>query len=111
MRSKSILRNTSVLSLFLASFQIAALAAEPQQAASQDISASRVASVYVSQDFINEQLSAHSKSELVKEMKIELDPKLAQIFLRGKIQVPVEELRAINLDPKLGAFRFQVSIK
>lgn len=53
----------------------------------------------------------HSKSELVKEMKIELDPKLEQIFLRGKIQVPTEELRAINLDPKLGAFRFQVSIK
>lgn len=72
---------------------------------------SRVASFYVSQDFINEQLAHHSKSDLIKEMKVALDPEHGQIFLRGLIQVPVEELRAINLDPKLGAFRFQVTIK
>ncbi len=71
----------------------------------------RVASMYISQDFLNEQLAAHSKSELIKEMKIVLDPDHRQFFLRGKIQVPVEEMRAVNLDPKLGAFRFQVTIK
>jgi hypothetical protein len=71
----------------------------------------RIASVFVSQDFINEQLAAHSKSELVKEMKIVLDPDHNQIFLRGKILVPTEELRAVNLDPKLGVFKFQVTIK
>ena len=71
----------------------------------------RVASVFLSQDFINEQLAAHSKSELMKEMKIALDPDHGQLFLRGKILVPTEELRAINLDPKLGIFKFQVTIK
>ena len=71
----------------------------------------RVASIFVSQDFINEQLTAHAKSDLIKEMKIVLDSDRGQIFLRGKIQIPVEELRAVNLDPKLGAFRFQVTIK
>ena len=73
--------------------------------------ADRVASIFVSQDFLNQQLSLHSKSELVKEMKLELDPAHGQIFLRGKIQVPVEELRAVNLDPKFGAFNFQVTLK
>jgi hypothetical protein len=71
----------------------------------------RVASVYISQDFINEQLAAHSKSDLIKEMKVDLNPDNGQIFLRGKIQVPIEELRAVNLDPSLGVFRFQVAIK
>ena len=71
----------------------------------------RIASMFVSQGFINEQLAAHSKSELVKEMRIELDPDHQQIFLRGTLQMPLEELRAINLDPKFGAFRFQVTIK
>ena len=72
----------------------------------------RVASLYLSQDLINEQLELHTKkSELFKEMKISLDPDHNQIFLRGKIQIPTEEMKAVNLDPKLGAFRFQVSIK
>ena len=65
----------------------------------------------MSQDFINEQLSAHSKSDLFKDLKIELDPVNEQIFLRGKVLIPVEEMRTINLDPKLGIFRFQLTIK
>jgi hypothetical protein len=72
---------------------------------------SRVTSIYLSQDFINEQLKAHVKPGLLRDMKVELDPKGGQIFLRGIVQVPVEELRAVNLDPKLGAFRFQLTIK
>ena len=72
---------------------------------------SRVASIFISQDFLNEQLAAHSKSTLTKDMKIELDPVHGQIFLKGILQVPTEELRAINLDPKLGLFRFQLTIK
>jgi hypothetical protein len=72
----------------------------------------RVASMFVSQDFINEQLAAHTKANLyIKEMKVVLDPTKNQVFLRGKIQVPLEEMRAVNLDPKLGLFRFQVTIK
>ncbi len=71
----------------------------------------RIASAYVSQDFINEQIKAHMKSELIKEMKVVLDPTHGHIFLRGVLHIPVEEMRAINLDPKLGAFRFQLTIK
>ncbi len=71
----------------------------------------RVASIYVSEDFVNEQMAQHSKSALLKEMKVAFDTKNSVILLRGRIQVPVEELRAIGLDPTLGAFHFQVTIK
>jgi hypothetical protein len=71
----------------------------------------RIASVYFSEDFINEQIRAHAKSKLVTDLKLSLDPDHSQIFMRGQLQVPVEELRAINLDPQLGAFRFQVTIR
>jgi hypothetical protein len=76
-----------------------------------EIPSNRVATIMVSQDFINEQVTAHSKSELLKDLKFELDADKATLFLRGKIQVPTEELRAVNLDPALGLFKFQVSIK
>ena len=71
----------------------------------------RVASIFLSQDFINQQIAVHSKSQLIKDVKIELDPTHSQIFLRGRILVPTEEMRAVNLDPQLGVFRFQVTIK
>src|ERR1035437_4074317 len=38
------------------------------------IPGNRVASVYISQDFINGQLAAHAKSDLLKELKIALSP-------------------------------------
>jgi hypothetical protein len=71
----------------------------------------RVATLLIAQDLINEQLDTHVKSNLVKETRVELDPEQGQISLRGKLQVPTEELRAVNLDPSLGAFRFQITIK
>jgi hypothetical protein len=71
----------------------------------------RVASVFVSEDFINEQLHAHSKSQLIKGLRVRLDATEGTIILFGLLQVPVEELRAIKLDPELGAFRFQMTIK
>lgn len=70
----------------------------------------RVASFYVSEDFINEQLSLHVKSDLMQKMSVALDPEGGQIFLKGTVQVPIEELRAVNLNPKLGTFRFQLTI-
>ena len=33
------------------------------------------------------------------------------MLLRGVVQIPVEEMKAMNLDPKMGAFRFQVAMK
>ncbi len=67
--------------------------------------------MFISQDFMNEQLKEHVKSELIKEIKISFEPEDGQIFLRGVVQVPTEEMRAVNLDPALGAFRFQAAIK
>jgi hypothetical protein len=74
-------------------------------------SPSRIMTVAIAQDFLNEQIALHTKSPLIQEMKVELDPDHEQIFLKGVVQIPVEELRAINLEPKLGAFHFQVAIK
>jgi hypothetical protein len=71
----------------------------------------RAASVYLSQDFINEQLALHSKSEMLQDLKIVLDPQGDRVLLKGIVQVPLEELRAVNLDPKLGKFRFQLAIQ
>lgn len=72
----------------------------------------RVTSIYLSEHFINEQIQAHSKaSSLLKDLKIELDPQNAQMFLRGTVQIPLDEMRALNLDPKLSAYKFQLTIK
>lgn len=71
----------------------------------------RVTSIYLSQKFLNEQLKAHVKTEFLKDLTLELDPKEKKILLKGLVQVPIEELKAVNLDPKLGAFRFQLTIK
>ena len=71
----------------------------------------RVASVFLSQDFINELLTANVKSDLFKDVKIELDPVLGEIIARGTLNVPIEELRAVNLDKGLGSFKFQLTIQ
>jgi hypothetical protein len=89
----------------------AGVPAEKAAATARVVPGNRIASVYISQDFINELLSQKAKSELFKDVKIELDPANGQIFARGTLKVPIEELRAINLDKGLGAFRFQVTIK
>jgi len=73
--------------------------------------ANRVASLLLSEGFINDQLRIHLKSKLLQDFKISMDSDHGRLFLRGKVNVPVEEMRAINLDPNLGAFNFQVTIK
>jgi hypothetical protein len=83
---------------------------DPAPVTPRTMPGNRIASIYISQDFINDQLKLHVKSDLLKDMSLVLDADHDQILLRGIIQVPVEELRAVNLDPKLGRFRFQVSI-
>lgn len=71
----------------------------------------RVTSIYLSQTFLNEQLTEKIKTSFLKELKLELEPKEKKILLKGLLQIPVEELKAINLDPKVGAFRFQLTMK
>jgi len=71
----------------------------------------RVASVFLSESFVNAQLRQRVKSDLVKDPKIEFNADEGVIYFRGLLQLPIEELKAINLDPSLGAFRFQSTIK
>ena len=89
----------------------ALLSSSAARAAPQPAPDSRIASIFISQDFINEQLASHSKSQMVQEVKLSFDPDKKLIYVRGKILVPVEELRAVNLDSALGEFRFQVTIE
>jgi len=71
----------------------------------------RIASLFLSQDLINESLSRHVKSDMVKELKLELDPAGGRIVLRGILNIPLEELKAFDLDPSMSSFRFQVAIQ
>lgn len=91
-----------------------ALGSEVTQVSTQSegTSSQRALSVFISQDFLNEQMQTHLKSNTnVQNLKILLDPEQDQILLRGTMRMPMEELRAINLDPKLGKFHFQMALK
>ncbi|MGZ3774052.1 MAG: hypothetical protein ACXVCY_08770 [Pseudobdellovibrionaceae bacterium] len=83
----------------------------PIEALAQEVGKSRITSIFLSEHFLNEQLKAHVKPGLLRDLNIVLDPKNGQIFLKGIVQLPVEELKALNLDPSLTAFRFQVTLK
>lgn len=72
----------------------------------------RIASIYISETFINEQLAVHlASSDVIKEIKANFDSKQNVIFLRGRMQLPLDDFRAMGIDPKLLQFRFQVAVK
>lgn len=72
---------------------------------------SRVASIFVSEQFINEQLSNHlTKSDLVRNLKIKLDPQTSKMYLRGDFHLPLDDMRAIGIERDLAKFKFQLSI-
>lgn len=72
----------------------------------------RVASVFISKAFINEQLKLRAaKAQMFKELKIELDDKSDELYLLGRMQVPLEEMQAMNYEPGLGDFRFRMTMK
>ena len=78
---------------------------------SQNLFESRVASIFISEQFINEQLNGHlTKSELVRNLKIKLDPTTKKMFLRGDFQLPLDDIKAIGIERNLAAFKFQLSI-
>jgi len=101
------------LSILIALFVSSACAAAP--AAPNPVPSgrprNRVASFLISEDFLNETISGHVKSEIVPELKIAFDPKLSRIYFRGIVDVPVEELRAVSLDARMSKFRFQLGVK
>jgi hypothetical protein len=104
-------KSASLTSIVLSLSLFLAFPSRAADAPVHEIPGNRVASVLISEDFLNEQIGLHVKSEYVKDVKLALDPERDQILIRGVVQVPTEELRAINLDKKQGTFRFQVSAK
>lgn len=85
--------------------------AAPKPKLHEKAPANRVASLAISQDFLNEQLRTHVKPGLFQNLSLALDPETDRIYFRGVAQVPVEELRAINLEPDLGKFHFQIAAR
>jgi hypothetical protein len=72
----------------------------------------RIASIYISQTFINEQLSEHfANSEVIKEIKSIFDPATNNILLKGRLQLPVEDFKAMGIDPKMLQFNFKMTIR
>jgi hypothetical protein len=72
----------------------------------------RVASIYISETFINEQLNVYSaKSSMFRNLRINLDPESDKMFLQGDLQVPLEGLQTTRLDRRLGLFKFQLTIQ
>lgn len=77
----------------------------------QPMRESKVASIFISEDFINEQLSGHlAKSDLVQNLKMKLDPISGKMFLQGNFQLPLDDLRAVGIEKDLANFKFQLSI-
>ncbi len=72
----------------------------------------RIASVYISETFINEQIAVHlANSELIKELRAHFDPALNKIIMKGLLQLPLDDHRQLGIHPSMLQFRFQVSIK
>jgi hypothetical protein len=74
-------------------------------------SGTRIASVALSEDIINELLKQNLKSELLRNVSVDLDPVKQQILMHGLLRIPTEDLQAVNLEPGLGDFNFQLAIK
>lgn len=72
----------------------------------------RIANIYVSENFINEQIKTFSaKSQLFSDLKLNLDAKTDRLYLSGTFQIPLEEMQTIAMDRSLGKFKFQVAIR
>lgn len=77
----------------------------------QELFESKIGSIYISEGFINEQLASHlANSELVRNLKVKLDPKTSKMFLHGDFRLPLDDIRAVGIDKNLADFKFQLSI-
>lgn len=78
------------------------LAAEPDL--EKDANAAimrRVANIYISETFLNEQIKIFSaKSTLLKNLHLDLDAKSDRLYLSGTFQVPLEELQTVGSKKK-----------
>lgn len=106
-------------------FSVSAFAAEPEHGRAADttdvpvvqVSTEpapgnvRIASVYLSQELVNHQLKDKLSSDLIRELSVDFEPNRGLIIARGVLRIPVEEIRALNLEEGLGDFRFQLTIQ
>jgi hypothetical protein len=77
----------------------------------QPLYESKVGSIFVSEAFINEQLAGHlAKSDLVRNLKMKLEPQSGKMFLQGDFILPLDDIRAIGIEKDLAKFKFQLSI-
>jgi hypothetical protein len=87
------------------------LGISPASGLAQNLFESRVGSIFISEQFINEQISGHlSKSDLVQNLKLKLDPATNKMFLHGDFHLPLDDIRAIGIEKNLAKFKFQLSI-
>jgi hypothetical protein len=97
-----------MLILLLFSFLCGVL---PSAVHAEELFETKIGSIYISQSFINEQLAGHlSKSELVKSLKVDLDPRTNKMLLHGDFQLPLDDIRAVGVERDLANFKFQLSI-
>lgn len=83
----------------------------PYTLKAQELYDTRVASIFVSEQFINEQLENHlAKSDLVRNLRLKLDPVTNKMFVRGDFHLPLDDMRAIGIEKDLAKFKFQLSI-
>lgn len=83
----------------------------PFSVLAQTLHESRVASIFVSEQFINEQLAGHlAKSDLVRNLRIKLDPRSQKMIMLGDFRLPLDDIRAIGIEKNLADFKFQLSI-
>jgi hypothetical protein len=71
----------------------------------------RIASFFLSEDFINQLLKEHLKANILQDVSIALDPASNQIMARGLLKIPTDELKALNAEQGIGDFRFQLAIQ
>lgn len=77
----------------------------------QELYESKVGSIYISETFFNEQLAGHmAQSDLVRNLRVKLDPKTSKMYVHGDFRLPLDDIRAIGIDRNLADFKFQLSL-
>lgn len=83
----------------------------PSSLLAHNLFESKIGSIFISEQFINEQLAGHlAKSDLVRNLKIKLEPASSKMYLQGDFILPLDDLRAIGIEKDLAKFKFQLSI-
>lgn len=95
--------------IFMSSYSFAQ---EPVVAGAEKPAMRRIANIYVAESFVNEQIKKFGgKSQLLKDLHLDMDPKKDHLYLTGRLQLPLDQLQTANIDRHQGEFKFQLAIK